>query len=104
MSEQSEIKLHALDYWQVVRNRYGVILLAFFLVFMTALVIAYLRPSEYLGKVQLQVERVGKDLEVFPTTGGRRRDGRRRDELPAHDFHADPVRDHPQPQDPGQGY
>ncbi len=69
MSEQSEIKLHALDYWQVVRNRYGVILLAFFLVFMTAVVIAYLRPSEYLGKVQLQVQREASDLEIFRETG-----------------------------------
>ena len=35
MNEQNnnEVKLHALDYWQVIRNRYGVILLAFFLVF-----------------------------------------------------------------------
>ena len=36
--DNKEIKLHALDYWQVIRNRYGVILLAFFLVFMTATV------------------------------------------------------------------
>ena len=69
MPEQSEIKLHALDYWQVLRNRFPVILLAFFLVFMTALVIAYLRPSEYLGKVQLQVQREANELEVFRETG-----------------------------------
>ena len=31
-----ESKLHMLDYWQVLRNRYGIILLAFFLVFLTA--------------------------------------------------------------------
>lgn len=54
---QSEARLHALDYWQVLRNRYGVILLAFFLVFMTAVVITYMLPNQYLGKVQLQVKR-----------------------------------------------
>ncbi|MFP6873726.1 MAG: polysaccharide biosynthesis tyrosine autokinase [Verrucomicrobiales bacterium] len=69
MPEQSEIKLHALDYWQVLRNRFPVIMLAFFLVFMTALVIAYLRPSEYLGRVQLQVQREVSELEVFRETG-----------------------------------
>ncbi len=69
MPEQSEIKLHALDYWQVLRNRFPVIMLAFFLVFMTALVIAYLRPNEYLGKVQLQVQRQANELEVFRETG-----------------------------------
>ena len=69
MAKQSETKLHALDYWQVARNRYAVILLTFALVFMTALVIAYLRPSEYLGRVQIQVQREARDIEVFRETG-----------------------------------
>ncbi|NCG27539.1 MAG: hypothetical protein GWP42_08370 [Verrucomicrobiales bacterium] len=69
MAKQSETQLHALDYWQVVRNRYSVILLTFFLVFMTAMVIAYLLPPEYLGRVQIQVQREARDLEVFRETG-----------------------------------
>ncbi len=69
MAKQSETKLHALDYWQVIRNRYTVILLTFFLVIMTAAVIAYLRPPEYLGRVQIQVQREARDLEVFRETG-----------------------------------
>ncbi len=69
MSDQTEIKLHALDYWQVIRNRYGVILLTFFLVFMCAVVIAYLRTSEYLGKVQIEVQRQATDGETFRETG-----------------------------------
>jgi succinoglycan biosynthesis transport protein ExoP len=66
MNEQNnnEVKLHALDYWQVIRNRYGVILLAFFLVFMTAAVITYIMPREYLGRVRLQVE-PSNNYEVF---------------------------------------
>ena len=37
---QSEASLHAIDYWQVLKNRYGVILLTFLLVFLTAAVFA----------------------------------------------------------------
>ena len=64
-TNQSEARLLALDYWQVIRNRYGVILLAFFLVFMTAVVITYMLPNQYLGRVQLQVQRNLVDKEVF---------------------------------------
>ena len=61
MSETNhELKLHALDYWQVIRNRYGVILLAFFLVFMTATVITYMMPKEYLGRVSVQINKESK--------------------------------------------
>ena len=68
MNEQgvsSEAKLHAMDYWQVLRNRYGVILLAFFLVFMTAAVITYILPKEYIGKVTLQINREVHDWKIF---------------------------------------
>ena len=72
MSEDNkEIKLHALDYWQVIRNRYGVILLAFFLVFMTATVITYMMPKEYLGKVTLQINREAKDNVFFENSSSR---------------------------------
>ncbi|MGI8605207.1 MAG: GumC family protein [Verrucomicrobiales bacterium] len=55
--QQSEAKLHALDYWQVIRNRYGVILLSFFLVFMTAAVVTAIMPKKYAGRVLLEIER-----------------------------------------------
>ncbi|MCB1097859.1 MAG: polysaccharide biosynthesis tyrosine autokinase [Verrucomicrobiae bacterium] len=64
-TNNNEVKLHALDYWQVIRNRYGVILLAFFLVFMTAAVITYIMPREYLGRVRLQIQPVSQEYEVF---------------------------------------
>ena len=71
MSEQnSELKLHALDYWQVIRNRYGVILLAFFLVFMTAAVITYMMPKQYIGKVQLQIHQSSETWQIFNDGGG----------------------------------
>jgi succinoglycan biosynthesis transport protein ExoP len=70
MNDQSgEIRLHALDYWQVIRNRYGVILLAFFLVFMTAGVITYILPRQYLGKVVMEIKRAQTEWNVFNDGG-----------------------------------
>ena len=61
MSETNqEFKLHALDYWQVLRNRYGVILLVFCLVFLTATVITYLMPKEYLGRSTVEINKQSK--------------------------------------------
>ena len=51
----SEASLHAIDYWQVAKNRYGVILLTFLLVFMTALVITYVMPKKYESTAVVQV-------------------------------------------------
>ncbi len=58
-SQQSEANLHAVDYWQVIKNRYGVILLTFLLVFMTALVITYVMPKKYESKAVVQVRPKG---------------------------------------------
>ncbi|GAA5481335.1 GumC family protein [Haloferula sargassicola] len=65
-SSNSEAGLHAVDYWQVVRNRYGIILLAFLLVFMTALVITYVMPKRYESKAVLQVRLSTPAMEVMP--------------------------------------
>lgn len=51
----TEAALHAVDYWQVIKNRYGIILLTFLLVFMTALVITYVMPKKYEATTVLQV-------------------------------------------------
>lgn len=56
-TQQNEARLHAMDYWQVIRNRYGVILLSFFLVFMTAAVVTAIMPKKYPGRVLMEVER-----------------------------------------------
>ena len=45
--QQQEASLHAIDYWQVIKNRYGVILLTLLLVFMTASVITYVMPKRF---------------------------------------------------------
>lgn len=57
MKEQfAESKMHALDYWQVIRNRWGVILLTFFLVLLASLVIVALLDKKYVGKTSLQIQ------------------------------------------------
>lgn len=59
--QQNEAALHAVDYWQVIKNRYGIILLTLLLVFMTAAVITYVMPKNYESEAT---------IEVRPRTGG----------------------------------
>ncbi|QJE96151.1 GumC family protein [Luteolibacter luteus] len=70
---QSEANLHAIDYWQVIKNRYGVILLTFLLVFMTALVITYVMPKKYESKAVVQVRPKGTSANLIPGTGDNNR-------------------------------
>jgi len=58
---QNEAALHAVDYWQVIKNRYGIILLTLLLVFMTAAVITYVMPKKYESAAT---------IEVKPRSGG----------------------------------
>ncbi len=52
----NEASLHAVDYWQVIKNRYGVILMTLLLVFMTAAVITYVMPRKYESVAVVQVK------------------------------------------------
>ena len=54
--QQSEAMLHAIDYWQVVKNRYGIILLTLLMVFMTAAVITYVMPKKYESQAVIEVK------------------------------------------------
>ena len=45
----------SIDYWQVIKNRYGVILLTFLLVFMTASVITSVMPEKFESTTVVQV-------------------------------------------------
>ena len=63
--QQNEASLHAVDYWQVVKNRYGVILLTLLLVFMTASVITYVMPKKYESSATIEVKpREGTNLPI----------------------------------------
>ncbi|MBK1831599.1 polysaccharide biosynthesis tyrosine autokinase [Verrucomicrobiaceae bacterium R5-34] len=61
---QNESSLHAIDYWQVLKNRYGVILLTFLLVFLTAAVITYVMPKKYESSALVEVKPIN---DVSPT-------------------------------------
>ncbi len=65
-SSSSEAALHAVDYWQVIKNRYGIILLTFLLVFMTALVITSVMPKKYESTSVVQVQGRTPTVEVIP--------------------------------------
>lgn len=54
--QQNETILHAIDYWQVIKNRYGIILLTLLLVFMTAAVITYLMPRKFESSALIEVK------------------------------------------------
>lgn len=55
MNEPSEVKLHFLDYWRVIKLRMGLIMLSFFLVMITAGITTYFLPREYFSKVKMEV-------------------------------------------------
>lgn len=54
--QHNEAALHAVDYWQVIKNRYGIILLTLLLVFMTASVITYVMPKKYESEATIEVK------------------------------------------------
>lgn len=66
MREQlTESKMHALDYWQVIRNRWGTILLTFLLVCLSAMIIISLLEKKHIGRVRLQVQQASQGSTVF---------------------------------------
>ena len=54
--QQNETALNAVDYLQVIRNRYGIILLTLLMVFMTAAVITYVMPKKYQSQATIEVK------------------------------------------------
>jgi succinoglycan biosynthesis transport protein ExoP len=69
---QNETSLHAVDYWQVIKNRYGIILLTLALVFMTASVITYVMPEKYESSAVIQVKPRGRTIEALDGVTGPR--------------------------------
>lgn len=66
MSNSSqELQRHALDYWQIIRNRLGLIFLSFLLVFAAAAIITYIMPRKYRGLVEMVIERNSQDTRVI---------------------------------------
>ena len=50
-----ESKLHFLDYWRVIRVRFGIVLLTFLLVLISTAVVTYLLPKKYAAKTTLEL-------------------------------------------------
>lgn len=65
----TDIQRQALDSWQVIKNRIGLIFLAFILVFATAAIVTYIMPRKYRGRVEMKIERMTNKVNVFNTRG-----------------------------------
>lgn len=58
MNEMSmEMQRHAVDSWQIIKNRLGPIILSFLLIFAVAAIITYIMPRKYRGQVKMKIER-----------------------------------------------
>ena len=70
----SDLQRHAMDTWQVIRNRFGLIVLQFILVFAAAAILTYIMPRKYRGRVEMVIERQPNAIRVFDrnsdSTGG----------------------------------
>lgn len=64
-TDSGELKLHFLDYWRVIRVRLPLIILVFLLVVITASVITYFMPKQYLSTVIMQIRQNPTHLQVF---------------------------------------
>ena len=72
MNEPSEVKLHFLDYWRVIKLRIGLILLVFFLVMVTAGVTLKFKAREFLSTVTMEVKQDNTGgIKVFGEGGSR---------------------------------
>ncbi|MDQ6860746.1 MAG: polysaccharide biosynthesis tyrosine autokinase [Verrucomicrobiota bacterium] len=65
MPHTEEAKLHFLDYWRVIRVRWVLILLAFFLVLLTAAIVTYFQPREYQSSVFIEVKSTAQNPRIF---------------------------------------
>ncbi len=60
----SDLQRHALDYWQVARNRLGLIFATFLVVFVAATLLTYIMPRKFRGRVEMVLERNDEDVRV----------------------------------------
>lgn len=70
-----ESKLHFLDYWRVIRVRFGIVLLTFLLVVITTGVVTYFLPKKYKAQTTLELRDPRQDPDIFgksinPQMGG----------------------------------
>ena len=61
----SDATQHAVDYLQILKNRYGIILLTFLLLVITAGVITYVMPKKYEATTQIKVNPLGSKSQLL---------------------------------------
>ncbi len=75
MNDNTEVKLHFLDYWRVIKQRMGLILLTFFLVIVSSLVYVIFLPKEFYSRVTIEIKPdKEKGVDVMGTGGMMRAD------------------------------
>src|SRR5438874_8672757 len=67
MAQNDDVKLHFLDYWRVIRVHWVLVLLAFFLVLITAAIVSYFQPSEYQSSSFIEVKSTASNPRIFTT-------------------------------------
>jgi polysaccharide biosynthesis transport protein len=67
MAQNDDVKLHFLDYWRVIRVHWVLVLLAFFLVLITAAIVSYFQPREYQSSVFVEVKSTAQNPRIFAT-------------------------------------
>ncbi|MEI6350602.1 MAG: polysaccharide biosynthesis tyrosine autokinase [Verrucomicrobiota bacterium] len=70
MNDSSEVKLHFLDYWRVVKVRWAILTIIFLLVVVTAGVTCYFLPREFFSKVTLEVKSDSTTMQIFGNSTG----------------------------------
>ena len=70
-----ESKLHFLDYWRVVRVRFGIVLLTFLLVVISTALVTYLLPKKYSARTTLELQMPSADSGAFDSNGERKAPG-----------------------------
>lgn len=66
-SNQTESKLHFLDYWRIIRIRMTVILAVFLLVALTTTAVTFMLPKKYMSTVRLEVAK--ETSPIIPLLG-----------------------------------
>ena len=65
MAHNTEVKLHFLDYWRVIRIHWMLVLLAFLLVVISTAVFTYFQPREYQSSVFVEVKSTAQNPRIF---------------------------------------
>jgi len=72
MSDSSEVKLHFLDYWKVVKVRWGIVLVTFLAVVVTAGVTCFFLPRKYYSASVIEVKPdSNKGVDIYSNNDSR---------------------------------